>query len=88
MGWFLPVVIGWTGLNAIVLGMILPLELSASKGFIMLVLAEFFAFFGVIFLASRLWGEPPDDTSAHSSWKRYVCFPPKDDIHARCDVFP
>jgi hypothetical protein len=60
--WFLPLVAGWALLHAIALiFLILPMQLERSKEYLQLVWVEFFAFVGLIFLASRVWGGLPDD---------------------------
>lgn len=60
--WFFPLIAGWVCVHALVLTyLILPMQLHGSKGFFLLVWADFFIFVGVIFLASRLWGGMPDE---------------------------
>ena len=63
--WFLPMVCAWACIHAcIFVFLVLPLQLHSSKGFISLIWLEFFAFVGVIWLASKLWGGPPEETQA------------------------
>jgi hypothetical protein len=59
--WFVPLISSWAAVHILGLFLfIIPLKLTASKGLIMFVWLEFFGFAGLLWLASRLWGEPSD----------------------------
>lgn len=58
--WFIPLVIAWTTVHvAIMFFFVIPMKLPDSKALIQLVWVEFFAFAGILWLASRLWGGLP-----------------------------
>jgi len=68
--WFIPLNLLFLSLNAaIFLWFIRPWNPDGSKGFIQLIWVDFFFYFGLLWLATRLWGDLPleDDDEDRSS---------------------
>jgi hypothetical protein len=60
--WYLPLVAAWVSIHALVLVLfVVPIHLHMSKGYFLLVWAEFVLFVGLVFVASRLLGGLPDE---------------------------
>jgi hypothetical protein len=58
--WFVPLVSIWVALNLAILAFVVPMKIQASRGIVQLAWLEFFAFFGLLWAATRVWGDSPD----------------------------
>ena len=60
--WYFAVIAGWAAANLLILiFLVVPMRLSDSRALINLVWVEFFAFAGLLWLATRVWGGLPDE---------------------------
>ena len=58
--WFAPLVTLWAVMNFVALSIITSMNLQTNRDFVLLVWLEFFAFAGLLWAATRLWGDLPD----------------------------
>ena len=59
--WFAPLLIGWALSHlSLLFFVVVPMNVHESRSLINLVWVEFFAFAGLVWLASRLWGGIPE----------------------------
>jgi hypothetical protein len=59
--WFLPLAAGWAFANlTLLLFVLIPMHVQESRGLVNVIWLEFFSFAGLLWLATRIWGDFPD----------------------------